>query len=785
MQFRFPGLIFFSIAVLAQPASGPAISVDASAARRPISPLVYGANLFEDPAGIGAFAGITLNRWGGNATSSYNWKNDTINIDADWYFESFAGSADPNKLPDGSRFDVLMEQNRRLGMATINSIPILDLLPKDRERRCSYSIQKYGPQKAHDPWWPDCGNGRNAADTADIQNDPYDVYAQFDESFQAEWVNHLVGKYGKANQGGTPIYSLDNEPVWWMGTHRDMHPSAATYDEVRDRGIRYAAALKAADPTALVTGPVCGGWSDMWFSAADMRAGWGKYPWKYWDNPVDQNTHGGVPFIPWYLSEMKKYEEEHGVRLLDYVDVHAYITPSAANISDEGSDEVQAVRLRSTRTLWDPNYTEFTDEWPRPVEPYRFIPRLREWVDAYYPGTKTAITEYNWGAMGHLSGALAQADILGIFGREGLDLGTYWGDLQTQDHKPYPGAFAFKIYRNYDDMGGTFGETSVSATTEDADRLSVFAAQRSDTALTLIVINKTKEEEASGLNISNFTPAQMAQVYRYSAADLNSIQRVDDIDTGGGVFNATFPASSITLLVIPASQDSMPVPQPWVQLVANAASGDTMLAPAQVVAISGESLGPVEAVEMELTPEGMVSKDLGGVRVLFDGVAGAVLHAEAGMVRAVVPYFAERKAYTHVQVEYLGNRSNSYEAAVYATAPGLDSIQNSDGATNSPDAPAAVGDTATLLVTGAGQTTPPGVDGKISDDIVPAVSAACAVEINGIPAEVLSCTAAPNRVAGWSAIVVRIPDGTPSGPVSVKAKIGDAWTQDGLSLNVQ
>ena len=38
------------------------------------------------------------------------------------------------------------------------------------------------------------------------------------------------------------------------------------------------------------------------------------------------------------------------------------------------------------------------------------------------------MTEYNFGAGDHISGGLAQADVLGIFGREGLYLGNYWGD---------------------------------------------------------------------------------------------------------------------------------------------------------------------------------------------------------------------------------------------------------------------------------------------------------------------------------------------------------------------
>ena len=41
-------------------------------------------------------------------------------------------------------------------------------------------------------------------------------------------------------------------------------------------------------------------------------------------------------------------------------------------------------------------------------------------IAAHYPGTKLSISEYNYGAGGDISGGIAQADVLGVFGREGL-----------------------------------------------------------------------------------------------------------------------------------------------------------------------------------------------------------------------------------------------------------------------------------------------------------------------------------------------------------------------------
>ena len=249
---------------------------------------------------------------------------------------------------------------------------------------------------------------------------------------------------------------------------------------------------------------------------------------------------------------MKAYEDTNHVRLLDYFDLHIY--PQADNVYSDsaGSSAVQALRLRSTRQLWDPTYID--ESWIHDMswqgDTVQLIPRMKSWVANNYPGTKLAISEYNWGALGDINGALAEADILGIFGREGLDLATLWGPPTATQ----PGAYAFRIYRNYDGNHNGFGDTGVHAASSDQEKLSVYAALRSsDSALTLVVINKTGGALTSALSLNGYTPSGNAQVYRYSAADLNAIQNLAAQPLTASGFSATYPANSITLFVIPGS----------------------------------------------------------------------------------------------------------------------------------------------------------------------------------------------------------------------------------------
>src|SRR5262249_1842696 len=155
-------------------------------------------------------------------------------------------------------------------------------------------------------------------------------------------------------------------------------------------------------------------------------------------------------------------------RLLDYFTVHYY--PQGGEFGNDVSSSMQLLRNRSTRSLWDTNYVDAT--WINSA--VQLVPRLKSWVARYYPGTKTGITEYNWGAEGSINGATAQADILGIFGHEGLDLATRW----TTPDPTTPTYKAMKMFRNYDGNKSTFGETSINAAGPSPDNLSVFTAQR-------------------------------------------------------------------------------------------------------------------------------------------------------------------------------------------------------------------------------------------------------------------------------------------------------------------
>ena len=522
------------------------VTVDAAANRHPIDPRIYG--LAWANAATLTDLGATLNRWGGNAVSRHNWAYSTTNRAKDWFFENIPDTlSGPGDGSNGQSADEFITPTLGAGAQAVMTIPVMGLLPFDRTLRCGYSVLAYGPQQdIDDPNHSDCGNGRNLAGERMLHvNNPADTSSVYPSSHQGDWIQHLIETHGNAGAGGVRYYALDNEPSLWSFDHWDVHPDGASYDEVWGKMAEYGALIKQKDPGALITGIEEWGWSGYFRSGLDQE----EYP-----ATPDRDAHGGVDYVEWLLQQARSYEATNGQRILDVAALHFYPQGDLFDhfeFSDDTDVPTQQLRNRSTRSLWDPAYVN--ESWIGGTGinggVVRLIPMLRDWVSTNYPGTLTGVTEYNWGAEGHINGATAQADVLGIFGREGLDVGIRWTTPQAGSHAYN----AFKMYRNYDGAGGRFGDLSISVTGSNADEIAVFAALRSsDRALTVMVVAKNLSDSTPvNVNLANFTPTGNAARWQLNSG--NVITSLAAVPPVGTTIPLIVPAQSITLLVLPGT----------------------------------------------------------------------------------------------------------------------------------------------------------------------------------------------------------------------------------------
>jgi len=527
------------------------VDVDPAADRRPISDFVYGVN-FASAAQL-ADVGYPVNRWGGNRTTRYNWQLDVDNSAFDWFYQNYTKTAGSPPLPQGSEADRFVTETRAAGAEVVLTLPSMGRVAgPDRQRRWSFSQALYGPQledecsyfPAPPPDWcqPDAGNGLcdPAVNTTGFcspdgritGNDPDATSIPAGASFVEAWLDFVATRVGPAGGGGVRFAALDNEPMLWNSTHADLHPAPATYDEVWQKGRAVAIAVKAGHPGIEILGPDTWGWCDLWTSAADAGG-------DCTDGP-DRQAHGGEPFVRWYLGRVCAHQQQTGVRLVDSLDVHYYPQSGEAF----GGEEFAAIRLASIRELDSPTYV--SQSWI--AANVRLIPRLKAWIEQACPGTKLAITEYAWGADDAPSAALAQAEVLAIFGRQGVDLATRWvvpqSGTRTED--------AFRLYLDYDGAGARVSGESVAATSSDLEEVGAYAVRGSTDRLYVLLFNKETSPREVDVEIAAAASGPAA-LWRFTPTA--PLAAAGTLPVAGNGFAATLPARSATLAVVQLETD--------------------------------------------------------------------------------------------------------------------------------------------------------------------------------------------------------------------------------------
>jgi glycosyl hydrolase family 44 len=496
------------------------LTIDRSKLGRTISPLIYGYNSIADPAA----QRVAALRAGGNRFTAYNWENNASNAGNDYMFQNDNYLVTGSTAPDapGQAVRPMLETARRIGAAAVLTIPNVDYVAADKlgdgdvtKSGTDYLMTRF---KANRP---------TAGATPSPTPDPTDGFVYQDE-FVA-WV--------KQNFADVPVlFSMDNEPDLWSSTHKDIHPLQVTYAELIQRNTDYARAVKAVMPTAPVLGPV-------------------SYGWQGYVTLQNAPDAGGEDFINHYLTKMQAAETTAGMRLIDYLDLHWY--PEALGRGADGKDArivfgaadtspgMVDARVQAPRSLWDPDYREKSWIATNLGAPIALIPRMQKKIDDHYPGTKLAITEWNYGGGGDISGAVAAADVLGIFGREGVALANLWPigpDTFCQA--------AIGLFRNYDGAGAQFGDTSVEAITTSNVSSSVYASIDSSnpSRLVIVAINKRADMTTATVRLTGDSAATAA-VWVMSGTS-PSIRAGAPLSTATpGTFSYDMPPLSISVLV--------------------------------------------------------------------------------------------------------------------------------------------------------------------------------------------------------------------------------------------
>jgi hypothetical protein len=546
----------------------------------PVSPYVYGVNSFAAWEQTTAWG---LLRWGGDAMTDWNWTNNFSNSASDycfWQGNEGGGTTLAGTVTTGTPSVV---SDQKSGVASLVTVPILDFVASS-----AVTNNVYAGSNPPCPGTPSCsgggGNGTamNVADLDFASTDPKSkafvannatkgsafctattgtcAVSTTGAVYEDEFVNYMKTNYGT----GAPVFfMLDNEPNYWPATHPEVYPSTGTpgcgtsgtvtFDDVVTRNTTFAKAIKNAWADAKVFGPVV---------AQDGILYAGDYS--------DPNLP--TPFSQYYLAQMAAASTTAGHALIDSFDTHYY---TSNNMDGSGNPPSGAQCLQAPRLFWDPNFTDYTAAQTGSIDfgydntlidtiyPRQMIPRMLGWIAKAYAGNSSmapgfSISEYDMGCEAQIEGGVAQADLLGVFGREGLFGATMW-PLKTVANGTtlanYPVA-AFDLYRNYDGKGGVVGDTTVSATTSDVPDTSVYAFTSSTQAgeVDVVAVNKLGSATPVTITIANAPSLTTASLYHLvdGTIGVTAVSGPPAVSCSAGncTLSYTMPATSATTIVL-------------------------------------------------------------------------------------------------------------------------------------------------------------------------------------------------------------------------------------------
>jgi hypothetical protein len=488
-----------------------------------INPLIYGIAYYPitDDSPAQWKMGATTRRWGGNTSSRYNWEKSVWNLDADWFFENKPARS----------YELFLADNEAHQLASALTVPILGWVSKDGTS-FSFPVSVVGPQGKVDPYNGQAGDGTSPAGAKLVPGSPTRTSQPEPPESVKRWVEAIRARDAKLKRRSVSEYILDNEPMLWTQTHRDVRVEPLGYDELLERTIQYGTAIRQADPDAVIAGPAEWGWTGYLYSAKDSVAGATLRP--------DRRAHDDTPLVEWYLKKLKEHEDKTGVRVLDVLDLHFY--PQGPNVYGSGGTDQKtaSLRVRSTRALWDPAYVD--ESWIK--EPVRLLPRMKEWVEKNYPGRGISIGEWNFGGEGHISGALATAEALGRFAEFGVTSAYYW----THPPEDSPGLQGFLAFRNFDGKGGRFLDDYLPSSA-GGEGVSLFASRdEAGQHIVAVAINMSPETAAlANLDFRSCGPLASHQAFTYMRGARGFIAG-SQAGEGASAFDIVLPPWSITVV---------------------------------------------------------------------------------------------------------------------------------------------------------------------------------------------------------------------------------------------
>jgi hypothetical protein len=531
--------------------------LELGAAGSVVSPDIYGVS--HGDAETLHEMGVTTRRMGGNLASVYDWRTGFSSAGADWFFENRKTLETPH--PQENWWVVMHRENKKYGMKSFFTMPSEWVAKDDTSNGFPKSVYPACDQFAPDR--PDACNGKlKEKDKEGHQKElrcsaehPTQNGKYVGAEYNVELLKYCIkdAGFGRAEQGGIDIVSIDNEPMLYTATHRDIWCKGFTYDDFWEHTKKYAELIRQADPSVKIAAPGLWGWTAYVHSSADLDyrvehdLGWDKM-----DQLPDYKKYG--PFARDFMRRCAEYKKKTGHDLIDIFVFHGYpMTPQLGWDNQAAfahpTPELQELRVRDVRKFWDESYRDpetwmGKEAWANGNIAY--VPLMRRWMKEAGWDVPIAIGEYDHaGPEGGLeiSAAVAQAESFAAFARAQVSYAMYWADPR----KHGPAYFAFKMYRNPDGKRTAVGDRFVLAEVSDTNSVAVYLFKDTQRNVgSLIILNKRASIGARlTVQLSAPLPAQKATRYEYSQVNPKAIGELPPLDVSGQTLAVNIAPMSI------------------------------------------------------------------------------------------------------------------------------------------------------------------------------------------------------------------------------------------------
>ncbi len=473
------------------------ITIDASTVTHQISPFIYGMSYKTYPY-------ATARALNGSRMTSFNWETNVSNIGAfgetpqdnntnDYFIPGIVGVDSLEWSTPGITLKTFQQSCDDEGLFSAIVVPMAGYVASN-----STSIPS---DIAPSGSWVELANNSNQSPGSSPKLNDGFVYNN-------EFIQYLKSTSG---ENGVDAFFLDNEPGLWYQEYPHIVglplPTQIENDNNLDtttiisKSRELATNIKSIMPQAKIFGPGTGNYA----SHQTLSGVFGvNFKYNY--------------FADFYIDRMKD--------VIDVYDIHWYpYDPFNEGVSIER-------RIQFPRTLWDPTYNDslLTLSFDHP--PF-ILPYLKESIKNSNADLEISVSEYYCGAPHHISGGIAQADVLGIYGREDVYYASLFWPSWDNDVDTLDGYIksAFDIFRNYDDNGASFGSKAIPAMTDDIVNSSVYASLNDqEDQLHIVVINKEDRSQTATISVSNLLSTGDVVAYYFDNNDNRLIQSDEKIE---------------------------------------------------------------------------------------------------------------------------------------------------------------------------------------------------------------------------------------------------------------